>query len=276
MPRLDEMSEDRIPTLLLYGNSGTAKTKFIGTAGSDSVIISPAQGIATLQSKWFRETFKVNPIIEIVDEMPLPDVAKGYDRISDLVEKYLEDLSINTIIVDDATNFRRLALNKGLELNEQLNRSGTLAKMRKIKADTIVRELNDMTMEMSLVESFIKQACTYCKEAKKTFVMTAHERILFNPPAKVGAEDTVKKISPGFTGKTFPDDITGYFDLIWHTEVLGGGNQIHYQIRTQGDSKLVAKTRWAGLFPVIFEKQPLLSEIIQCVKTQTPITGYKA
>ncbi len=275
MPRLEETAVDSTPTLLLYGGSGTAKTKFIGTAGSDSVIITPAQGIATLQSKWFRENFKYNPIIEIVDEMPLPTIAQGYDKITDLVEKYLLDKEINTIIVDDATNFRRLALNKGLELNQSLNRSGTLAKMRTIKADTVIRELNDMTMEMSLVESFIKQACTYCKEAKKTFVMTAHERLLFNPPAKVGAEDTIRKITPGFTGKTFPDDITGYFDLIWHTEVMGGGGQTHYQILTQGDSKLVAKTRWAGLFPVRFEKQPLLAEVIQCVKTQTPIAGFK-
>jgi hypothetical protein len=268
--KLNEMQLDEVTTLLLYGNSGTAKTWLAGTAGDNTVIIAPAQGISTLQSLLFKKLVGTNPTVEVVDELPMPDIAAGFDRIGDLVEKYLDEPSINTIVVDDTTNVRRMALNKGLELNQKLNRSQTHTKMKNMKSDAIVREMNDITMEMALMEAFVKKAVTYSKEAKKNFVLTAHERLRFIKPAKVGDPPTLDKIQPGFSGQTFPDDVTGLFDLIWHTEIRGGGDRIFYQVRTQGDSTTTAKTRWGGLFPVLFEKSPNLAQVFECIKTQTP------
>lgn len=268
--KLNELSSDKeCVTGLLYGNSKTGKTALIGTAGNDSVIITPAQGMATLQSKWFKEKYpNFNPEIEIVDEKPLPDAALGFDKIRELTTHYLNDPNIRTIIVDDMTNVRRMALNKGLELNKKTERSKTLDKMNTIKADMIIREMNDITVEMSLIESYLKQGCMYAKEAKKHFFVTAHERIQFRKPDKIGDQPTVLKRMPGFSGQTFPDDVTQYFDLIWKTHIQGS-NPVYYQWRTDGASDIVAGTRWAGIFPTIIERNTTLEEIIKCIQTDT-------
>lgn len=270
-------ANDEVVTLLLYGNTKTGKTWFIGSAGSKSVIITPSAGVATLQSPLFAQLINADPVIEIVDEEPMPDRATGYDKIKELVEKYLDDPNIDTIIIDDMTNFRRMAMNKGLELNSRLTsssgtpRTGTLKKMRDLKSTAIIgKEVGDWTAEMGLVESFVNAATQYCKTAKKHFIMTAHERLTFKPPEKMGGIRVLEKVAPGFTGQTFPDEVVGYFDLIWHTEVMGSGDRTFYQIRTAGSASLIAGTRWGGLFPTVFEKQPTFLEVVNCIKSQTP------
>lgn len=281
--RLNELNSDNnTVSLLLYGNTKAGKTFFIGSAGDRAVIISPAQGIATLQSALFKHLIKANPVIEIVDEEPLPDSASGYDKVQRLLEQYLDDKDIDTIIVDDATNFRRMAMNKGLELNNKLlsgsgaPRSNTLKKMKSMSSNAVIgKEIADWTAEMALVESFINNATMFCKQAGKNFILTAHERLTFKSVSKIGDIPEISKIAPGFSGRTFPDDVSGFFDLIWHAEVAGSGDRTFYQIRTQGSSSVVAGTRWGGLFPVMFEKQPTFLEVIECVRTQKPYTTKK-
>lgn len=283
MPRLDQLNtNDEVVSLLLYGNTKTGKTWFIGSAGDRAVIISPSQGIATLQSPLFKALIKANPFIELVDEEPMPEKAEGYDKVKALVELYLENPDVDTIIVDDITNFRRMAMNKGLELNGKLlsgsgtPRTATLAKMRKLGSTAVIgKEVGDWTAEMGLVESFVNSATMFCKQAKKNFIMTAHERLTFKPPEKMGGLRVLEKVAPGFTGQTFPDEVVGYFDLIWHTEVAGSGDRTFYQIRTAGSNSLIAGTRWGGLFPTIFEKQPLFSEVVECIKSQKPYSPKK-
>ena len=279
MPRLDTMKpEDEVVSLLLYGNTKTGKTVFIGSAGSRTVIISPSFGLATLHSPLFKHLYPgFNPIIEIVDEEPLPDKALGFDKVKELVEQYLENPDVDTIIVEDITNLRAMAMNKGLEMNGKLlsgagsPRTSTLKKMRDMKSPAIIaKEVGDYTAEMGFIESLVKNAVTFAKQAKKNFIMTAHERCTYKPPEKMGGIRVLEKIAPGFTGQTFPDEVVGFFDLIWHTEVLGSGDRTFYQIRTAGSSSLIAGTRaGAGLFPTVFEKQPSFLEVVNCIRTST-------
>ena len=273
MPRLSEVSADVATTLLLYGNSGTGKTWMIGTAGDRTLIISPSNGIATLKSALFKTQINANPFIEEVNEEPIPTKALGYDLYSDIIDRYLKDHAgdIDTIIVDDATAFRRTAMNKGLELNQAANRSKTKSQSK----DVIIPTVQDYGIEMNLVEQFCRYYTAECKRLNKNFVLTAHERIVYQPPDKLGDLPVIHKIQPAFTGKTFPDDITGLFDLTWHTETKGSGDRIFYQIRTQPDSSVIAKTRWGGLFPVLIEKQIPLTLVFSSIRSQTPIPKGK-
>ena len=284
MPRLNDIKPiDEVVSLLLYGNTKTGKTMFVGSAGDRTVIISPSFGLATLNSPLYKHMYGSNPIIEIVDEEPLPDKALGFDRVKELVELYLENPEIDTIVVEDITNLRAMAMNKGLEMNGKLlsgagaPRTSTLQKMRAMKSPAIIaKEVGDYTAEMGFIESLVKNAVTFAKEAKKHFIMTAHERCTYKPPDKMGGIRVLEKIAPGFTGQTFPDEVVGFFDLIWHSEVLGSGDRTFYQIRTAGSSSLIAGTRaGAGLFPTVFEKQPSFLDVVNCIRTGSPYTLSK-
>jgi hypothetical protein len=95
--------------------------------------------------------------------------------------------------------------------------------------------------------------------------MTAHERISFKEKGTITGPDVVDKIRPGFTGRTFPDSIPGMFDLVWYTQVIGGGERAIYRVRTEGDVGLVAKTCYNGLFPEIYPN-PNFQNIIKIIK----------
>jgi hypothetical protein len=263
-------------TLLLYGNSGTGKTFFVGSAGDRTLIISPSNGLATLKSKLFKDTFKSNPFIEEIPEEVFSELkggAKSYDLYSDIIERYLDNHKdeIDTIVVDDATAFRRYAMNKALEMGGKMGTSKTGDKLRSNKMEIVVPAVQDYGMEMNFVEQFIRFWCDECKNMGKNFILTAHEKILYEKGDAIGDLPVVRKIMPGFTGQKFPDDITGLFDLTWHTETKGSGDKVYYQIRTQPDNVIVAKTRQGGLFPAFFEKQPTFVDVVNAVKTQTPL-----
>jgi len=68
-------------------------------------------------------------------------------------------------------------------------------------------------------------------------------------------------VRPGFRGKTFPDDISMYFDLIWHMEAVGSGDNIVYRARTAGGEDITARTNFGGLFPTIIKNPHLLQTI---------------
>lgn len=265
------MSQEGV-TMLLYGASGSGKTGFIGTAGDKSLIISPSNGLATLKSIWFKNTYKVNPIIETIPEETFGTQAKAFDKYSDLIDLYLEKHSdeIDTIIVDDATVMRRVAMNKGLELGGKINISKTGERLKSAKAEIVIPAVQDYGVEMNLVEQFVRYYADACKYKGKNFILTAHEKFLMDKGDSIGDAPIIRRIMPGFTGQKFPDDITGLFDLTWHTETKGAGDRVHYQIRTQPDNVIVAKTRFGGLFPPFFEKHPLFTDVVKAVKTQTP------
>ncbi len=275
MTRLLDHNSHEAVTALLYGPSGSGKTFLAGSVGSEALIVTPSNGFATLKSPLFRKLCPdSNPYIEINDEMPIPEKAYGFDKVYDIIDKYLTEKKdeIRTIVVEDSTNLRRMALNKGLELNQKLGLSKTKDRLKSlVQNDVIVPTVQDYAIEMNLIESFARQMCTECKRLNINFIMTAHERFTFGKPESMGGQAPVISIRPGFTGQTFPEDITGLFDLTWHTETKGSGDRTWYQIRTSGDSVLSAKTRWGGLFPTLIEKFVPMSKIFEHIKTSTPL-----
>ena len=272
MTRLSEHKSHESVTALLYGASGSGKSFLAASVGSDTLIVTPSNGLATIKSKLFRELCPgINPYIEVNDEDPIPKSAQGFDRISDIIDSYLEKKrdEIKNIVVEDATSMRRMALMKGLELNQKLNRSQTLK--QSTSKEVIVPTVQDYGIEMNLVDQFMRYYTTHCKALGINFIVTAHERFTFGKPEGLGQQPPLLSIRPGFTGQTFPEDITGLFDLTWHTEMKGAANRTFYQIRTAGDSVLSAKTRYGGLFPSLIETFHPMSHIIKCIETETPL-----
>lgn len=271
MPRLNDLPRGECVTLLLYGSAGSGKTIFCGTAGNRTLFINIGNGIESLQSKWFKSYCpNSNPIIETIIEDRVPSIAAGFDLVCDTVDKYIKDSSkdFDTIIIDDVTALRRMAMNKGLEINQTLNRSKT----KSLSRDVIIPTVQDYGVEMNLIDQFIGEYTTSLREKGKHFIMTAHERITYKKGPNIGDIPTIHKISPGFTGQTFPDSVTGMFDLTWHMEAVGSGTNTIYRVRTQGDESLVAKTRHAGLFPTLYTN-PKFLDVVNAVKTQIPLKG---
>lgn len=264
MPRLSDMPVGSSVIQLVYGPSGSGKTEYCGTAGSRAGIVNCGLGIVTLQSKGFKSRHpNVNPIVETVIEEAIPDKAEGFDKVCDLADKFLDDPEIDTLIIDDVTALRRFALNKGLEINQSTGKSQSLGTSRAKEA--IIIAVQDYGIEMSLVEQFVITYAGLCREKNKHFLLIAHERVTYNKPAQIGGVATVNSIRPGFTGQTFPDSVTGHFDLVWHMECQGSGDRILYKARTAGDSALVAKTRWSGLFPVLVDN-PNFLKVVQTIR----------
>lgn len=277
MPRLNELPIGKSISALFYGGAKTGKTVLAASAGDRTLFINVGNGIVTLQSEWFRKIYNSNPIIETVSEEYVPTSARGYDKVCDIIEDYLKKSpdEFDTIVIDDATNIRRMAMTKGLELNQQLGKSKTRETLTSNKlVDVIIPTVADFGAEMALVEQFIGSYTTLAQEKGKHFIMTAHERLTFEKGKAIGDLPTLKKVSPGFTGQTFPDSVTGVFDLVFHMEAVGSGNQTQYRARTKGDEALTAGTRYPELFPTLYVN-PKFTDIIKAIKEQKPITQGK-
>lgn len=270
--RLNEIDATDSIHCLIYGPAGSGKTVICGTAGDRTLYCNVESRLATLQSKWFREKHKFNPFVITVTEPPLPDGgAKAFEeltnKMSEILNKHSADIDI--IIIDGVTALRNFMMNRALEISQSVSGSKTLAKLQTINKgktiDFIAMEMNDYKAEMTLMSNFIWYMKDYCVPNKKHFFMTAHERKEYTSGAKVGDNPILESVRPGFTGRTFPDDIPGLFDLVWHTETLGSGDQTKYYARTASDAVLQAKTCYGGIFKTKEENVNIL-EVIKRIK----------
>jgi len=246
--RLNDIPKGESICILLYGGGGTGKTWFCGTAGDRTLIINISLGILTLQSPLFRQKVGSNPIIHTITEDLIPDEPRGFDAVKDALNYYTKNYpnEFDVIVIDDVTELRRLAMNKALQMNAELGNSKSLSHSRKYNEQVVA--IQDYGQEMNLTEGAIRNLVTVSKELNKHLIVVAHERITYNKATQIGGIETVHKIAPGFTGKAFPDETTGIFDFVWHTEAEGSGANISYVIRTAGDNALIAKSRGNGLF----------------------------
>lgn len=263
---LSEKSEDQHWSWLIYGASGSGKTRLTGTLGSRTLIIDNGNGISTLQSPTFQRDIKSNPIIvslsEKIGQRGVFESAVVYDAICDTIDYALQKFpeKFDAIVVDDATQLRRGALNKGLEFNQSTGKSKTLS--QRDNNNMIVPAVQDYGIEMNLIEQFIASYTSICKDAGKHLIINAHERISFKKDGKIGDTPVIHKIVPGFTGQTFPDTVPNYFDNVWRMEVVGSGSNRVWRATTQGTEYLTAKTRIAGIVDTV-ETNPNFLKLIE-------------
>lgn len=254
---LDEMPASDSVTMLYYGGSGTGKTMFVGSCGPRTLLINIGNGLTTIQSdfakkKWDTGKMIVATIHEEMDRATgLFKAADAFDKVKNSIEWAMDNFAdrFDTIAVDDATQLRAFAMNKGLELNEDFQRSKTLAQGK--KKGGYILAVQDYGAEMDLIDKFVAETVSFCKSERKHFILTAHERHIFkkvrDPSGKVTGEE-LDRIRPGFTGKTFPDDITNYFDLVWRAEVVRSGSEGVHRAYTNDSKTIKAKSRYPGVF----------------------------
>lgn len=252
-------------TWLLYGGSKVGKTVFVGTAGPRTLIINIGDGMETLKSQWARDKFYKDgwPIITTIQEERDPKTgmfvaAQAFDKVADAIDIAIDEFGdkFDTIAVDDATQMRAFAMNKGLEVNAEFNRSKTLDQAKKSGGHYVPAQ-QDYGAEMDLIEKFIAGTITVAKKHKKHFILTAHERHIFkkirdNTGRIVGQE--IDKIRPAFTGQTFPDEVPGYFDLVWNLTATRTGQGTVYRAFTEDSMTIKAGSRYPGVFkPIEFD-----------------------
>lgn len=247
--RLSQTNQSEPITMLIYGASGSGKTRFAGSAGNRSIIINTGDGLTTLKSPGFKQAFPgVDPMV-----INIPLGPGSHDQVCDTID-YLFDKELNnfdTLIIDDATALRRGAMWKAIQINSDLNKSPTLANAKKYQ--TIVPQVQDYGEEMNVVAQFLAAHIPVFKQNNKNFILTAHEKLSYRKGEKIGDPPILSKIRPGFTGTSFPDDVPAFFDEVWWFNVVGKGEKRKFRATTLPSEMLTAKTRWHGLFKEIEE-----------------------
>jgi hypothetical protein len=266
--RLGEYEPGQSWILLYYGPSKTGKTYFAGTAGARTLFINVGDGIETLMAPAFvnryRDASREMIMVDIRETNP-QGIAEAFDRMCDAVAYALKKFpdKFDTIVLDEATALRKYAMNKATELNTGARKnSATRAKRTEAFMEP---DIGDYKTEMQMIEWFLGNFTPQFKEAGKNFLMLAHERQVFQKASTIGGEQTLKKIQPGFTGKTFPDTVPAYFDDVWHSEVVGGGTNVVYRARTAGSEMEVGGARHGGIFSTV-ELDPNFLKMLERIK----------
>jgi hypothetical protein len=264
--RLAEYKPGESWVLLYYGPSKAGKTYFAGTAGPRTLFINVGDGIETLMSPAFTSRYPEAKDMIVVDirELNPQGIAEAFDMVGDAIYYALKNFPdrFDWIILDEATAFRKFAMNKSMELNTEARTKSTRGKRTE---DFVKPDVGDYGTEMQMIEWFLGTFIPICKENKKHFVMLAHERQTFSKAPKIGDDPILKRVLPGFTGKTFPDQIPQYFDDVFHAEVVGGGTNVVYRARTAGSEAEIGGARHGGIFSTV-EPDPNLQKMLARIK----------
>jgi hypothetical protein len=274
--RLEEIPASDSVSILGYGGSGTGKTWFAATAGTRTLFINNGNGIATIKSKKFRDRYpNTNPIVFTPEVPILTDPTRSINSIRNGINKALDEFGkdFDTIVVDDSTQLRDSVMCEALKFNQDTNRSKTLTDLVTRGYKYQIPAVQDYGTEMEFISGWMNELVNDIgKREKKHIIVLAHERMTWDKPKNIGEQPKLIRITPSFTGvDRNPDYISGLFDNVWHFETKGGGDRTFYNIRTEGDENLTAKTRNGGLFNVIEKAEankPLIDfpEVVRRIK----------
>jgi hypothetical protein len=274
--RLNDDPPAESVSFLIYGPAKVGKTDWAGSTGDRTLYIDVGKSTETLKTPDFKKRRgNTNPILIKVNEKLtlggniVPDNPSGYDEVCDTIDKALKEIpdQFDTIVVDECTAFRKMALNKALHVNKETGKSNTLDNVK--KHDVMMSTVQDYGTEMSEIEWFLSAYIDICKQYKKHFVVLAHERNIFDKPKNAKGEPLMMaqplliKTLPGFTGQTFPDAVCNLFDIVWHFEKVQPGPQ--YRIRTKGSDSMIAGDRFGGIFQEM-EVQSEQNTFLACIK----------
>lgn len=258
--------------LMVYGPSKSGKTYFAGTAGPRTLFINIGEGIDTLLSPAFTMKYPDAKDMIMVDVRELADKATAFDEVTEAIDEALAKFAdqFDTVVLDEATALRKFALNRGMELNTEARTRGASRANR--TEEFVNPDIGDYGMEMKLIEWFLATYIPKFKAMKKHFIMLAHERQTFTKPAKIGDDPILKRIAPGFTGKTFPDAVPVYFDDVFRMEVVGGGTNVAYRLRTAGTEMEMGGVRHGGIFGTV-EQDPNFLKMLAKIRAGMPHKG---
>lgn len=241
----DEFDPNSGWLLLLYGAFGSGKTFFCGTA-RDSLYVNTGSGEDTLRSPLFKSKYpNINrKYVEIVSKKD----RLGFDYVCDTMQTIIDDAElreqIRTIILDDATALRSMAMAHGMD------------HMKKDISKFIDSDMSDIKREMDRINWFLSYHLPVFKSLGINFILTAHESRIYGKAKKMGEERPLLEIRPGFAGEKFPDAVPSKFDEVWHISLKRSEREGEYsQIKTGGGGVEVTRTRRAGVFPNFIQNQ---------------------
>lgn len=267
--------KDRVPgqswILMVYGASKTGKTYFAGTAGPRTLYVNVGEGDETLLAPAFTQKHPASAGMISVDirEMNPQNMPEAFDMVCDAIDHALKTFpdKFDTIVLDEATALRKFAMNKAMQLNTEARTQGT----RKNRMTEYVKvDIGDYGEEMNMINWFLGEYIPIFKGAGKHFLMLAHERQVFGKPSKIGDDAVLKRVLPGFTGKTHPDQVPSFFDDVWHSEmVTDASSTAEYRMRTAGNDIELAGARHGGIFETV-EKNPNYLKMLERIKAAQP------
>jgi len=209
--------------------------------------------------------------MEDLNEKRMPKKATLFDQICKAIDWWLENRidDWDTMVIDDVSNSRKAAMFKGFEINQ-------LAGLSKAQSKTELHGvpmpgIQDFGQEMNIMQWFVESYIEILEEAKKNFLVLAHERYTFSKPKDskgnviIGDKDIIDGIRPAFVGRTMPDDITTNFDEVWHLTKIGSADSAIVKLDCYGNDQILANTRHAGILKS-FEKNPNFKEIMERIR----------
>jgi hypothetical protein len=232
-----------------YGPGGSGKSYFLGSIGADGVIACLHRKDMTFRSPNFRKKYPNPPKIVYIEEKDYDEKtgifksAKAFDALCDFTDWFIDKQDeFKTLGIDDGTAFSQFARNKGMESKSQVTNENAVNSLEQSKHFGYLRaDIGDYNEEMKIIIWYLSNNIPRIKRAGKNFVMVAHERHIYEKASRIGGTDTLIKILPGFTGKTFPDAVQLHFDFVWNHEVVNGNK---FRAKTVGNEKIIAKTSW--------------------------------
>jgi AAA domain-containing protein len=252
-------------SLLYYGPSKAGKTWFAGTTGPRTLFIDIGDGLETLLSPKFLALYPDTQKM-IIAKIEETSEQKAFDQVNRTIDYALDTRNddFDTVVLDEATAFRRHAINKAIDLvNIQRTKFRASRTKEFVKAD-----VQDFGVEMEMIEWFLGEYSGILKKAKKNFLVLAHQREIYGKPEKIGDEAPLKRILPGFTGQKFPDKVPAYFDDVWKAERVGTGSGVVYRALTEASDKLLVGSRHAGIFAPK-EENPNFLKMLQRIKNRS-------
>lgn len=245
--------------MLIYGDPGSGKTFFAGTFGNDTLYINVGAGIATLYAPTFKEKHgEWNPFLFSPDPNAKESMAI---QVRDAVDDALDNPDIKNIIIDDATTLQDIFMMQAVDYNLSTNKSKTKLNLREYRA--VIPAVQDYGTQMAFIDSFMATYTEACRAMQKNFIVLAHAKREYGEQ-KGTTPAAVNSVSPAFIGKK--NNIGGYFDFVWFTDVEGAAGQQRYTARTERNQLIEAKTRWGGIFPEKY-KNPNYPEIANALET---------
>ena len=269
MTKLNELKLTNSIILLAYAAPGIGKTFLSGSAGSRNVIITDLNGIVTLKNPVFRKQFpNVDPFVEVIKSDEDPSQAKAYDMMSTRINHWFEERlnDFDTITIDDVDFLRSSAMNRAVSINSSEGRSQTKSKIKNM--GIVLPTMADFGTEMGLVEGFLSNLTSVCRIYNKNLIVNAHERMIYKKN-KDTREDVLEKVVPHFTGKSAPEAIGDYFDLVFRITRVGKGDTAFKKtFQCHPDDKVAAKDRY-GVFKT-YEDNLSFPDILARIEKNIP------
>lgn len=245
--------------IMIYGTGGTGKSEFGASTGKDGIVLSIGNGELTFSSPGFRKRNPVPPKIAYIREEIDPKTGifksppEAFDKVGDFMEWFIQS-DFKVLTVDDATALNQFAKNKSLDMSPNFRKDNVSTSLNKSKKYGFpIMEVDDYQREMNLISWLLADHMPRMNDAGKSFILIAHERLFHKPPDKIGGEKLLYRVTPGFTGQTFPDAVVNMFDFVWYATVLNG---TVFRVQTMPSLVIAAKTRWSGVF---HEKESMIT-----------------